>query len=263
MIPAWLRTIEAYPERSDRSTFIERSILTFLGLLSRFRLPGTGKWVRINPPIALASTVLLILLLSLSRGALFISYTGALLLVILSLHRGEVILRVLKTSVPIAVFTLLVMLPSAVWGTSASLTTIPFKVFFSAAALRLLVENEPWGSILGGLRFFLLPRLFILVLDLTTRYLVLLGEHSLHMLYALKLRSVGRNSRKTASLAGIVGTLFLKSRRMAEETYAAMECRCFSGRYPAGRADRWSAADLAALAVDALTVFVFLTAGAA
>jgi cobalt/nickel transport system permease protein len=51
------------------------------------------------------------------------------------------------------------------------------------------------------------------------------------MLYALKLRSVGRNHDKTASLSGVAGTVFLKSKEAAEEMYAAMECRGFSGTY--------------------------------
>ena len=256
MIPEWLRRREEYPTRPDRDAFIEKSILSFLGILSRFRLLGTRteRKAGVNARVGLASTVLLILLLSLSRDMRFVAYSGALLLAILSFHRGELILRVLRT---IAAFTFLVMLPSAFWGNAASITMIPLKVFFSVVALRLLVENEQWESILGALRVFFLPRLFILVLDITTRYLVLLGQHSLHMLYALKLRSVGRNTRKTASLAGIAGTLFLKSRHMAEETYAAMECRCFTGSYRTGRAARLSLVDLVPLALDALTVFVF------
>jgi cobalt/nickel transport system permease protein len=160
-------------------------------------------------------------------------------------------------------FTLVVMLPSALWGNAGGAITISLKVLLSVVALRLLIENEQWESILRALRVFFIPRLFILVLDITTRYLVLLGEHSLQMLYALKVRSVGRNAGKTASLAGIAGMLFLKSRQMAEETYAAMECRCFTGAYPAGRAARLSAVDLIPLALDALTVFVFFAVRAA
>jgi cobalt/nickel transport system permease protein len=265
VIPDWLQETREYPARPDRNAFIEKSILSMLGLLSRMRPPRTtaGKRGRINARVGLASAVLLILLLSLARDVLFVAYAGALLLAILSVQRGEVILRILTTSLPLAMLTALVMLPSALWGNPASLTMIPLKVFLSVVALRLLVENEPWESILDALRVFFLPRLFILVLDITTRYLVLLGEHSLAMLWALRLRSVGHNSRKAASLAGIVGALFLKSRQMAEETYAAMECRCFTGRYPGGRARRTSVTDLAALGLDALTVVLFFAVRAA
>ena len=260
MIPDWLQKKEEYVVISDRDAFIERSILAFLRLLSRFRLPAvrTEKRAGINARVGLVSTVLLILLLSLSRDVPFLGYAGALLLAILSFQQGALILRILKMSIPIAMFTFLVMLPSAFGGNAAGVIVISLKVFFSVIAMRLFVESEGWESTLSALRVFFLPRLFILVLDITSRYLVLLGEHSLQMLYALKLRSVGRNALKTVSLGGIAGTLFLKSRQMAEDTYAAMECRCFTGSYSARRGAGLSAVDLIPLALGAVTVFVFL-----
>ena len=50
----------------------------------------------------------------------------------------------------------------------------------------------------------------------------MLGEFTLEMLYALKLRSVGKNRNKYGSLGGIAGTLFVKSREMSEEMSGAM-----------------------------------------
>lgn len=262
MLPQWLLRDEQYFPERDRDIFIDRSIRTLLTLLSRLRQRegGSEEKVRVNPGVRLGSTLLLILLLSLSRDFLFVAYAGALLLAILSVYRAELILRVLKTSLPIATFTLFVMLPSALWGNTSGLIMITLKVFFSVVAVKMFVSTAEWGSILGGLRIFM-PRLFILVLDVTTRYLVLLGELSVSLLVALKLRSVGRNSRKQSSLAGVTGTLFLRSRQMAEEMYAAMECRCFTGSYPRGSTAKISAVDLVPLGVGALTVAVFAWTG--
>jgi cobalt/nickel transport system permease protein len=64
------------------------------------------------------------------------------------------------------------------------------------------------------------------------------------MLHALKLRSVGRNAGKTASLSGVAGTLFLVSKEMAEEMYGAMECRGFTGEYRARSGLRLRSSDL-------------------
>jgi cobalt/nickel transport system permease protein len=262
MIPDWLRRNEPRGTRPDRDAFIDGSIRSSLRLLSRLRRrEAVPMRQSVDPRLRLAATVLLVLLLSLSREFLFVAYAGALLLAILSFHRGETILRVLRTSLPIAAFTFLVMLPSALNGTPSILLGVTLKVALSLIALKLLVVNEQWESILGSL--FFLPGMFILVLDVTTRYLALLGELSLNMLYAVKLRSVGRNNRKAATLAGIAGTLFLKSRQAAEETYAAMECRCFTGRYPTRRALRLSPADAVPLALSAVTVLIFLSVRAA
>ena len=82
------------------------------------------------------------------------------------------------------------------------------------------------------------------------------------MLYALKLRSVGRNRDKTGSLSGIAGTLFLKSRVMAEDTYAAMECRCFTGTYRTGRLPALRLTDALVLAADVAFICAFAFLGA-
>jgi cobalt/nickel transport system permease protein len=63
------------------------------------------------------------------------------------------------------------------------------------------------------------------------KYIVMLGDFTLNMLYALKLRSIGRNQSKYTALSGIAGTMFIKSKEMAEEMYYAMECRGFTGKY--------------------------------
>lgn len=52
-----------------------------------------------------------------------------------------------------------------------------------------------------------------------------LGEHSINLLFALKLRSIGITSNKYNSLTGIMGNLFIKSYKMSEEMFHAMECR--------------------------------------
>jgi len=258
MLPDWLLSNEEYVATPDRDAFIDRSIRSFLGILSRFRRQGVNEEkLRINPAVRLGSTLLLIVLLSLARDFLFISYMGALLIVTLSLFPAQLILRILKRSLPIGIFTFLLMLPSALWGNTPSLVMITLKVFFSIVAVNLFISTVRWESILSGLRIFM-PRFFILILDITTRYLVLLGELSLHMLWALKLRSVGRNPTKTASLAGVAGSLFLRSREMAEDTYAAMQCRCFTGSYPLGSTARLSAADLLPVAFDVASVLMFV-----
>ena len=59
-------------------------------------------------------------------------------------------------------------------------------------------------------------------------------------------------------LTGIAGTLFLKSKEMAEEMYAAMECRGFTGEYRAGGRLRVGVWDLALGAAVFLLVVAFL-----
>jgi cobalt/nickel transport system permease protein len=68
-------------------------------------------------------------------------------------------------------------------------------------------------------------------MDITIKYIVLLCERSINLLYALRLRAIGKTSNKYNSLSGIMGNLFIKSYKMSEEMFHAMECRGFVGEY--------------------------------
>jgi cobalt/nickel transport system permease protein len=68
------------------------------------------------------------------------------------------------------------------------------------------------------------------------------------VLQALRLRSVGVNHHKQASMGGIGGVVLLKAERDAQDTYDAMRCRGFDGTY------RTDGARLGLKPVDALWV---------
>lgn len=236
-MPEWLLKDEQYLPHRDREAFLNRSILSFLSVLSKGR-PRGGKEEgrgRMEPLVKVLAVFTAILLVSLTRSPSFLAMAGTGLLVVLSLQSGERIATVLKTSLAVAVFTVLILLPSAFWGHGSSLVMITAKVLISVTSVKLVAVTTEWASISGAFKRLGAPDLFILVFDIALKYITLLGEFALTMLYALKLRSVGRNAGKTTSLAGIAGTLFLKSKEMAEEMYAAMECRGFTGEYHAGR----------------------------
>ena len=81
------------------------------------------------------------------------------------------------------------------------------------------------------MRTFRIPSLFIFTLDITLKYISVLGEMCADILTSVSLRSVGKNPQKAKALSGVLGISFLKSREMAEEMYAAMCCRGFTGEY--------------------------------
>ena len=110
----------------------------------------------------------------------------------------------------------------------------------------------------GALKSFFLPDIFILVLDITIKYIVMLGDFTLNMLYSLKLRSVGKNRKKYTSMSGVAGTMFIKSKEMAEETYYAMECRGFTGEYHVYGKSKFTMADYAYIIVNVGIVVLFV-----
>lgn len=234
-VPAWLLRDEGYLPRADREVFLDRSILSFLAVLAKARSRG-GKEEggrRTEPLVKLVSAFIVLLLVSLTRSPLFLVMAGTGLLVVLALQPAERIALVLKTTLAVGAFTVLVLLPSAFWGRGSSLAMITAKVLVSVASVKLVSATTEWASLSGAFKRLGAPDLFILVFDIALKYITLLGEFALVMLYALKLRSVGKNTDKAASLAGVAGSLFLKSKEMAEEMYAAMECRGFTGEYRA------------------------------
>jgi cobalt/nickel transport system permease protein len=264
-MPEWLLKDENYIPQSDRDTFINKSILSLLGVLSRIKAQsgyGTERFYA-SAVLKVVFTVALILLLSLSRSLTFVVIVNVYLLLILSMMRAEEILKILRMCLLVALFTFIILMPAAFRGNYYSAVMITPKVFATVMAVNLLSHTTPWNSITSALKTFFVPDVFILVLDITIKYILLLGEFSLNMLYSLKLRSVGKNNDKYASLSGIAGTMFIKSKEMAEDMYAAMECRGFTGEYRIFKKYRFTFADFIYIMINAVIFFTFLYLGRA
>jgi len=262
-IPEWLLKNENYFPQSDKDTFINKSITSLLGVLSHIRRQSGHKTdlFGINATFSVIFTILFIILLSVSRSLFFVITANIYLLLILCLLKGEDIMVILKTSFGVAAFTFIILLPTALYGNFYSITMITPKIFASVTAINILSRTNRWDSIISALKTFFIPDIFILVLDVTIMYIVLLGEFSLDMLYALKLRSVGKNKSKQASLSGIVGTMFIKSKEMAEDTYAAMRCRGFTGEYHTYRKFKFSFVDSLYIIANAIIILCFIYFG--
>jgi cobalt/nickel transport system permease protein len=103
----------------------------------------------------------------------------------------------------------------------------------------------------------LVPRIFILILSMTYRYLELLLRAAREMLIARRSRTVGHGSSGEGRryVGNSFGALFGRSLRLADEVNAAMTSRGFSGEMRTATAPRLRLADLvlaASLAAVAL-----------
>lgn len=255
-MPEWLLKKEEYIPQNKKDTFIRKSILSVLGLLTRISFEGEhNNRSRISAVTKVIGTMLLILLISLSKNILFVLVAGIYLLVIVSMLKAEEIRYIIKTALIVGAFTYIIVLPSMFFGNKNNGFMMVMKVMESTAAVNILSSTTKWTDITGALKIFFIPDIFIFVLDITIKYIIIFGEFSLNMLYALKLRSIGTSHNKSTSLSGIVGTLFLKSEEMAEEMYGAMECRGFTGKYEAKRRFRISVSDVIYILVN---IFILL-----
>lgn len=258
-MPEWLSKSENYIPQSDKDTFVNKSILSLLGVISRIKAQDVNKSSRfkVNVNLNVVFTFVLVVLLSISRSFLFVITVNVYLLLILSTKEAESIVKILKVSLGMAFFTFVVMLPAVFWGSSFSCIMITSKTFATITAVSMLSNSARWGSITSALKRFFVPDIFILVLDITIKYIVMLGDFSLNMLYALKLRSVGKNKSKYTSLSGVAGTMFIKSKEMAEDMYSAMECRGFTGEYHVYSKSKFTVLDYLYLVINIGLLFIF------
>ena len=266
-VPAWLLRDEAYAPRPDGEAFLARSTRALLAALAVLHRRDDGTAVArglslVDGRVGLASAFLFVLLVSLSRGTLFLACASTGLLALLSLQKAAVIRDVLKTALAAGAFTLAVMLPSALGGNAANAVRLVAKVLACVACMRLFAAVTEPRRVTRALAAFRVPDIFILVLDTTLRSLALLGDLALSLLQALTLRSVGRNRDKGRALAGVAGTLFLRSHQMMGDMAAAMECRGFTGTYRTAAAPRLRPVDALPLLADCLLTAAFLLMGA-
>ena len=103
------------------------------------------------------------------------------------------------------------------------------KVLESVLVLTMLNEDVSWKNMTAAMRRFHMPGVFVLTLDMTVRFLYLLGSFSNSVLEAVTLRRVGDQNWKNAGTGGILGNTFLKAQEMSQGTGEAMLCRCFDG----------------------------------
>ncbi|MEW6172864.1 MAG: cobalt ECF transporter T component CbiQ [Bacillota bacterium] len=102
----------------------------------------------------------------------------------------------------------------------------------AATSLALLLTfTTPWTSLLKALRAFRIPRLVILILEITLRYVFLLVKVAVETLEARKLRMVGplKRGEKRAFFGAILGTIASKSYALHEAVYEAMLTRGYTG----------------------------------
>lgn len=262
-IPAWLTARDSYVPPKDRDRFIGRTVVSLAAVLSRVigsRSAFSGG-SRVSPEVKIISLLAVVLLVALSRGFFFVSAVAAAETVFLAFLDARIIVRILKAASGAFILSFFLLLPSFFFFDAGSSLLLLCKVGISVLSVSLLSCVTRWDDITRSLKVLFVPDIFILVLDITVRYIALLGEFSLEMFHALALRSVGVNRRKHSSLAGIAGTVFLSSRSMADDMYAAMSCRGFTGEYRHRRGFRPGIWDVLFLLFDASVIALFWIGG--
>lgn len=233
MIPEWLFEKDNYVPKNEKNLYIEKSIFSLIKAVSIIRQDKSGDKLiySIDPALKVITTILNIVLISLSRSFTYISILDIYALGNLILMEKKSRKRILTKSLIFPFITLIALIPSMFYGNIYNSLLLFQKIMTTILLMNLLSHNTIWSDISKSLKLLFVPDIFIWIMDITIKYIVLLGEHSINLLYALKLRSIGITSNKYNSLTGIMGNLFIKSYKMSEEMFHAMECRGFVGEY--------------------------------
>ncbi len=145
--------------------------------------------------------------------------------------------------------------------TSAGL--IVSRVAVSISMVVLVTITTTWPRLLSGLRTLGVPRMFILIIGMSYRYVFHLLSTVEEMFLARKARTLDKNRHDATArrfVGASAGVLIGKSHQLAEEVHQAMMARGYRGDAVVLDRLRWHRTDLAFL-VAALAVAVLAVGG--
>jgi len=120
---------------------------------------------------------------------------------------------------------------SAGW---VSFLSLLIKTGLTVAAALLLVATTGMTRVALTLRMVRVPRLFVLQLLLTYRYITVLMEEVARILRAYALRSPFEKGVRFGAWGSLAGHLLLKTFDRSQRVFQSMRCRGFSGEYNTG-----------------------------
>jgi len=122
--------------------------------------------------------------------------------------------------------------------------SIMIKCALTVTAALLLVATTGMDGLASAMRMLKIPRIFVLQLVLTYRYITVLLEEAGRTLRAYFLRAPGQKGIHRSAWGTLAGQLLLRTFDRAERVYQAMCLKGFSGEYHTGKQDRLRIKDL-------------------
>ena len=234
MLPDWMKEMDSYDPSEDKSKFILASIKTIGIAMSQIKVQKGHEKGRPLPALVKLFLMLgLILLLSLSQSKLILMVIAAALLLYLCSWPAIDIFNIFQAGLGASALAFLILLPAMILhpaGMGNQLRLL-VKVFFSIVIVSIFNHTTQWNHITGALRKLHVPGIFIFTLDISLKYIVLLGNLINDLLTSVQLRSIGKNNKKYQSVGGVMGVTFIRGTEMNRQMYEAMLCRGFTDDY--------------------------------
>lgn len=194
---------------------------------------GHEKGKTLPPLFKLCLMFFCILMISLSQNRIVVMAYTAIIFMYLCMWPAKDIWNIFKNGLLASMIAFLILLPAILLNSNllSNDVFIVIKVFLCVITLSIYNHTTQWNHVTKSMRQLHIPGIFIFILDITLKYIVLLGNLIQDLLTSLQLRSVGRNDKKYTSIGGIMGVTFIKGAQMNKEMYQAMRCRCFTDDY--------------------------------
>lgn len=234
MLPDWMNKPDTYEPPSKGGSFSLKTINTLGRVMSRIQAQrGHEKNHHIPALAKLLCLFVLIIAIAVFRHPLFLMAVCAFLLAYLCTWPPKDILSVLKSAFFAVMLAFLIFLPAMIMkpeGIRNNLIVI-LKVFLTVTSLNIFNHTTQWNHITGALRKLHIPGIFVFTLDITLKYIVLLGRLINDLLTSHTLRAVGKEKNKYTSVGGVMGVTFVIGADMNRRMYEAMQCRGFTDDY--------------------------------
>ncbi|MHB1127010.1 MAG: cobalt ECF transporter T component CbiQ [Bacillota bacterium] len=119
------------------------------------------------------------------------------------------------------------------------------RVGASVSLVVLLTLTTRWHMLLKALAVLRVPNIFLMVLEMTYRYIFVLLNVTIDMFTARKSRTVGRipGREQRRFISGVVGNIFGKAYSLSEEVHQAMLSRGYTGEPKILAPLKWRAID--------------------
>ncbi len=234
MIPKWMKQSDTYTPLKSGNTFILKTIKSLGTAMSKIRAQKGHEKSRALPALVkMILLLLMIVVISVSQNKMVLLGISAVLLVYLSTWKGRDILNILKPGIAAAIIALIIFTPAMVMNKNGveNDLILTAKVFTSVTWVSMFNHTTQWNHITVALKKLHIHGIFIFILDITLKYIVLLGNLITDLLTSLQIRSVGKNNKKYTTVGGVMGVTFLRSVEMNQQMYEAMKCRGFTDDY--------------------------------
>lgn len=112
-----------------------------------------------------------------------------------------------------------------------AMLTLCMKTVFCVLASYLLIVTTPMEQICHALRMLRIPKIIVMQIQLSYRYIPVVLAEVQHMIQAYALRAPGQNGISIKAWGSFVGQLILRCFERAVQVYESMMVRGFDGEY--------------------------------